>query len=1148
MQIKSLYKPLVSRETGAAEIFTKTCPTRLRGILLVMKLTTVLLFAVMLQATAKSNAQTVTYAAESVSLEKVFVVIKQQTGYVFFYREEDIRGLPAVSVSFRNTPLGAALQETLKGQPLQYNIQGNTIFITAADIGRRKAVVPKEIISEDLAIEISGVVRDKGGAPLEGVSVTVKGTQMGTTTNADGRFQLSVSSANNLELVFSFVGYATQTIKAGGRTVFSIVLEEAVGGLEDIVVIGYGTVKKKDLTGAITTVSEKDIKSRPMISFADALQGRASGVQVTQTGGNLNGRFSIKIRGAGSVNQSISPLIVVDGVPLTNDRFSTINTHDIESMTILKDASATAIYGARASNGVIIITTKRGAAGETKINFNVSTGFDKVQKYFDVLSTDQQRRLFIAAYANTGGDSTTFKDLNNPAWAVNTNWQKLATRPGWRQSYNISITGGKPNNSFAFSAGYEKRKGVIINTDITNYFARANNNMAIGKKLKITSSLAATYQIYNNPSTADVFNGGATFEQLVSAHSYTLPYDSLGNLTSAPNTALPYFGNNGNPLIGLTLNKVATKQTRLSGVIKADYEIIDGLTLSGNLGTDILLQSDHNYYPTYSIGNTAVNPTGTVNFFSTTNRNWVGDITLTYSKMLGMHSITTLVGYSAQQTTNEFFRVNGSGTTNNMLNQIPNQTNITGNSSEVNSGLIGSFVRLQYIYNDKYLLTGTVRRDGSSKFGPANQYGVFPTAAVAWNVSKENFFNISGINELKVRIGYGLTGNQNISDFGFLTKAGTSPYAFGNTAVLGNGISNIGQPNLQWEAARQLDVGLDIVILNGRISSTIDYYKKTSSKLLVSIPVPLTTGIGTNNPIVNLGSVLNKGFEFVVNTRNLIGKFNWTTNFNFSTNKNKVLDIGTNAAGIPAIINGILLGSPVNDFINQTEAGQPIGAFYMYRYLGVWQLDEIEKAGATKYNDLPFTPGDAKYADLNGDNIIDAKDKQYVGSPQPTFFGGMNNTFSYANFSLDILMSFSGGNKIYNVIRNLDARGVPFNQQLAEVANWWTPSNPSDIPKPAQGGNTTIFTGRVSDRFLEDGSYLRLSNVSLSYNLPTDFLKRARLQDVKISLAASNLFTITKYTGMDPASASAGDQISGGLDLTPYPMVKYYYMSISIGL
>ncbi|OJY81054.1 MAG: hypothetical protein BGP14_07455 [Sphingobacteriales bacterium 44-15] len=1102
-------------------------------ILLIMKLTAVFTCLLTLNLSAKVHSQTsVTLRLKQVSLNQVFLEIEKKTSFRFLYNDKIVHDEAKVTLDVKDEGVLDVMKILLKQTSLDFIVRDDDLIV----------IVDK--VKTNVGIPVHGIIKNSKGQPAEGVSVVEKGTQNGTTTNAKGEFSLSVANTDAV-LVVSSVGFVTQEVELKGNTNIVVQLTEDFSKMNDVVVIGYGTARKKDLTGAVTTISEKDIQSRPVTNFADALQGRASGVQVAQTGGNLDGRFSIKIRGAGSVNQSISPLIVVDGVPLANDQFSTINPQDIESMTILKDASATAIYGARASNGVVIITTKRGAAGETKINFTASTGVDKVQKYFDVLTTDQQRRLFIAAYANTGGDSTTFKDLTNPAWSVNTNWQKLATRPGWRQSYNVSITGGKPNNSFAVSAGYLKRQGVIINTDITDYFARANNNMAIGKKLKISSSLAATYQVFNNPSSADAFNGGATFEQLVSAHSYTRPYDSLGNLTSAPNTALPYFGNNTNPLIGLTLNTVSTKQTRISGVIKADYEIIRGLTLSGNLGTDILLQSNHNFYPNYSIGNTAINPTGSVNFFSTTNRNWVGDITLTYRKLLGLHSITALAGYSAQQTTSEYYQVNGSGTTNTMLNQIPNQTNITGNSSEGSSGLIGSFVRIQYIYNDRYLLTGTVRRDGSSKFGPNNQYGVFPTAAAAWNISKEEFFKVSWINELKLRIGYGLTGNQNIADFGFLTKAGSSPYAFGNTAVLGNGISNAGQPNLQWEAAKQLDAGFDIVVLNGRINSTIDYYKKTSSKLLVSIPVPLTTGVGTNNPVVNLGSVLNEGFEFAINTQNLIGKFNWTTSFNISTNKNKVLDIGANAAGVPAVINGTLLGSPVNDFINQTQAGQPIGAFYMYRYLGVWQLDEAGEAAATKYNNLPFTPGDARYADLNGDHVIDAQDKQFVGSPQPTYYGGMNNTFSYADFSLGVLMSFSGGNKIYNVIRNLDARGVPFNQQLAEVANWWTPSNPSNIPKPAQGGNTTTFTGRVSDRFLEDGSYLRLSNVSLSYNIPV--VKTSRLQEVRFTLAANNLFTLTKYKGMDPASASAGDQISGGLDLTPYPVTRYYYISIAIG-
>ncbi|MCO5238318.1 MAG: SusC/RagA family TonB-linked outer membrane protein, partial [Chitinophagaceae bacterium] len=501
MQIKSLYKPLVSGETGAAEIFTKTCPTRLRGILLVMKLTTVLLFAVMLQATAKSNAQTVTYAAESVSLEKVFVVIKQQTGYVFFYREEDIRGLPAVSVSFRNTPLGVALQETLKGQPLQYNIQGNTIFITAADIGRRKAVVPKEIISEDLAIEISGVVRDKGGAPLEGVSVTVKGTQMGTTTNADGRFQLSVSSVNNLELVFSFVGYATQTVKAGSRTVFDIVLEEAVADLNDIVVVGYGTQRRGNITGAVSSVSAKDLEDVPVATLGQRLQGKLAGVRIMQTSGRPGEGLKFQIRGAVSLTAGADPLYVIDGMPISGD-INFLNADEIESISVLKDPASASLYGSRSANGVVLITTKTGKNEKVQLNFNAYYGIDKVPENRTLkMMNATQYAQFQKEIAETNGRPVDPVFENPAQYGEGTNWFKTLTRAGAIQSYNLSLSGGTQKFRTSATVGYYDQEGVIINTGFKRISLRINNQYRPTENLTIGFNIAPTQTISNNYNT-----------------------------------------------------------------------------------------------------------------------------------------------------------------------------------------------------------------------------------------------------------------------------------------------------------------------------------------------------------------------------------------------------------------------------------------------------------------------------------------------------------------------------------------------------------------------------------------------------------------------------------------------------------------------
>ena len=1107
---------------------------------MIMKLTIALLLFFTFQVSAKTDAQKITIVKNNIHLSEVFRDIEKQTGYLFFYDRVVIKNTDPIDVSIKDATLSQALSQCLKGQQLTYTIVRNTIVIQPLKVEAQQ-IQSSLLAPEPPPVELHGRVVNKNGEPLQNASVVISGTKTGTTTGKDGRFTLTAPNNKNIELEISSVGYQAKKVKVEGQNEINVILELEITGMSDVVVIGYGTQKKKDLTGSVSTISEKDIQSRPVPSFAGALQGRASGVQVAQTGGDLDGRFSIKIRGAGSVTSSVQPLIVVDGVPLSSAEFSTINPQDIASMSILKDASATAIYGARASNGVVIITTRRGKAGETRITLNANTGVEKIAKMYKVLTSEQQRKLFVSAFQNTARDPSAYQNPDDSVWKINTDWQKLATRAAWRQNYDISVSGGKPNNQFAVSGGYLKRQGVLKNTDITNYYFRANNDLAVGQKLKITSSFSGSYQTQDVNGSNDAFNtgGSGSYESLIDTHTYIPAYDSKGSLFNVNTSADPYFGQNTNPLINLLMPTRTQSDIRLLGSVKADYEIINGLTLSGEFGGDILTESNYSYFPEYKIGLSKRDQGSTTNA-SNQGINWVANATLTYKKNFGLHAITALLGYSAQQFRNINNSTTGTGTINNSLNQLSNQTTFNASGSDVSAGLLSSFVRLNYGYNEKYLVTATVRRDGSSKFGPSKQYGIFPSGSLAWNISKENFFKPAWVDNLKLRVSYGLTGNQNIPDFAFITKAGASQYAFGNTIVVGNSVLNVGVPDLQWESAKQIDAGFDIIILNGRVTSTIDYYDKKSSKLLVQVPLPLTAGV-SQNPTVNLGSVENKGFEFFASSMNLVGKFKWSTDFNISTNKNRVLSIGTNSVGAPLQVPGTTLALP-QDFANLTVAGQPVGAFYMYKFNGIWQTKDASEAA--KYRAVP---GDARYADLNNNGQLDAGDKMFAGSPQPTYYGGLNNTFSYSNFSLSVFMSYSGGNKIYNGIRNLDARSVPFNQQLAEVADFWTPDNPSNyVPRASQGGNSTALATRVSTKYLENGSYLKMSNISLSYNIPPAQLKKLKVDNARITLAGNNIFTVTKYKGLDPASASQGDLTSGGLDFTPYPPTRYYYVSLSL--
>lgn len=1082
---------------------------------------------------------------ENLNFENAISAIEQQADIKFTYRPRLVPTSKKITLNVSNEPLAQVLDKMLLPLKIKYKVFNNQVVLSRLvannliEINEPSSTIsPNNYAPLIVDIAITGTVTDENGLTLPGVSILIKGTQRGTTTDTNGKFKIDVADENAV-LVFSYVGYISQEVPVGNKTTINITLKVDSKALDEVVVVGYGTQKVSDITGSVARVSEKTLQSRPTSNFQEALQGRTSGVQIRQTGGDLSGRFSINIRGIGSVTGSNGPLIVVDGVPLFSSDFSTINPKDIIAIDVLKDASATAIYGARAANGVLNITTRRGQAGKTEFTFSTSQGIETIAKRYDVLTTEQQRLLFVEAFKNTNRNTKVYEDLSNPAWGVNTDWQKLVTQTGFRQEYNFGISGGTEKSRFAISASYLNRKGIIKTSDLSSFFFRANNDITFSPKFKIATSLSGSRQT-QSPVGNDTFHGGA-YKSSISVHSYVEPFDANENLKGISNTADPYFGENRNPLIDLYLPTRNATTSRLLGNIKADWDIFPGLTLSGNAGADLVLENDFTYLPVYKIGVFKLDQ-GSTTTFSGQQVNWVTDATLQYAKTFQKHDLKALVGVSSQAFLNKTNSVTGTGTVDNSLNQLSNQTNFNGSGTDVTAGLASFFGRVNYGYDGKYLLTTTLRRDGSSKFGENKRYGLFPSISAAWRIAEEDFMKShTWLSDLKLRVGYGLTGNQNIGDYMFITRAGAAPYVFGNTVAVGNAAQNIGNPNLQWETAKQLDIGLDFGLLRNRLLFTLDYYTKKSEDLLIRTPVPFTAGV-IENPTVNIGSVQNQGVELAITSRNYAGKFTWTTDFNLAYNQNKVLDIGTNSVGAPLEITGYILDLP-GEPANLTRAGAPVGAFYLYQFAGIWQT--ADKDLAAKYGAVP---GDPRYADLNGNGKFDVGDKAYSGTPNPKFFGGLTNIFSYGPFSASIFLMFSTGNQLYNSMRNLNARSVPYNQQLAEIADFWTPTNPSNtIPRPSQGGNTTYLSTRASTRFLENADYLRLKDVSISYELPTEFANSLKLSRARISLQAVNLFTLTKYKGLDPEASSRPDLLSGGIDNTPYPLTRMYSATLQIG-
>lgn len=1107
-----------------------------------MKISMLFMFLVLFTMQANSSyAQRtkITLDLNNVTVERLIDEIESQTDFHFVYQIKEVDLNRVVSVKANKELVTSILKRIFGNTRTTHNVVDKQIFLkeraTQANTLNPK-VQPGPI---KLQRVVSGLVMDKDGTPLPGANVVEKGTTNGVTADFDGNFSIDVAN-ENVTLVVSYIGYATKEVSVNGQANVSIVLEESAAGLDEVVVVGYGVQKKSDITGAVSNISEEKLQSRPTTNFSDALQGRSSGVQIRQSGGDLDGKFQIAIRGVGSVTGSNEPLIVVDGVPLVSANFSTINPKDISSIDILKDASATAIYGSRAANGVVIITTKKGTVGKPQLTYSSDLSIEHISERYDVMSTEQQRLLFVEGFKNSNRSTAVYDDPSNPIWQVDNDWQDLGTRAGIRQIHNFNYSGGTENTQYSASASYQNRTGILLNTDIKTYSLRTNLSSQVNDWLKISTNITGSFQPQNYSDGDDW--GASGYRGFVYHHSYTPAYDENGELANIDTASAPYFGANSNPLVPLLLPTKELNTTRLLGNFQANVRLMDGLFFNTNLGGDLVRVEGYTYNPIYSIGR-MINTQGSVTVSNNSDTNWVADATLDYTKEFNKHDLKLLIGVSAQQFLLRRTSAFGTGTIDNALNQLSNQTSFNSTGSNVKGGLASSFARLNYGFDDRYLLTATVRRDGSSRFGPDKRYGVFPSASIAWRVSQENFLkNSTTLNDLKFRVSYGLTGNQNIGNFEFITRAASTPYVFGNTVVVGNSASNIGNPSLQWEANKQLDIGVDFAMFKSRISGTIDYYDKKSEDLLIQNPIPLTAGV-PNPPIVNIGSVRNSGVEFAIFTRNLTGKFKWSTDFNIAYNKNEVLDIGSNSAGEPLEIPGQNI--PLSNVpTNLTVAGRPVGAFNMYVYDGIWQLGE-EAAAATWFNAVP---GDPKYKDINNNGLLDAGDRAFVGNPHPKFIGGMDNTFSYKNLSLSVFMNFATGNKLYNTARNLFSRGVPFVQNFAEAADFWTPDNPSaTAPRPSQGGTTTTLATLASTRFLEDASFLRVKNVALTYDLPGKIFETSFISSAQFTISATNLLTFTKYTGLDPEASSRESLLSAGIDYTPYPNTKQYNLGVKIG-
>ncbi|WP_225865764.1 SusC/RagA family TonB-linked outer membrane protein [Dyadobacter aurulentus] len=989
-------------------------------------------------------------------------------------------------------------------------------------------------------VTISGKVTDEAGEPLPGVSVMVKGTQQGTATSVSGEYRLTLN-ALPVSLVFSFVGYLSKEIEVTSQSNLSVKLAADTKALEEVVVVGYGTVKKSDLTGAVSKIGEGNIKATPIVSLDRAMQGRAAGVQVVSNSARPGGSSTIRIRGSGSVNASNDPLYVVDGFP--TDNLNSINPNDIESIEILKDASATAIYGSRGSNGVVMVTTKHGKAGKTVVSYEGYYGIQSVRRKIPLLNGQQFAEFVNDAQVNNGGtpyfDGSTADRPLPSAIGEGTDWQDAIIRNAPIQNHQLGISGGSEKSRYAISFGYYDQGGIIKNSNFKRYTLRSNIDSDVSSRIKVGLTFQGAYTQNNDAQTEPT--GNLAYTGVISAAlNYSPTFKQYNNDGT-------YYKNQGqlnglgadNPLALLNEFTNRTTAIRLLANSFVDIKIMEGLNLRSSIGADVQA-SRFNYYVTRNalVGASAL---GSAAVTTRQRLNWLNENTLNYTKTFNpKNSFSALIGYTIQEIKTEEAVARANTFSDDFAeynNLEAGSTLIAPSSSASEWALISYLARVNYGYDDRFLLTLTGRRDGSSRFGPNRKQGFFPSGALAWKLHNEKWFsNITAFTEAKLRTSYGLSGNQEIGNYRYLANISAAPYVIGGVLNTGSATASIGNPDLRWERNAQFDIGLDLGLFRNRISISADYYYKKTSDLLFDVSVPTSSGFSTT--LKNIGSVQNKGLELALNTINVDkGGLRWSSEFNITFNRNKILTLdgrqefrtGSDATISNTSQNPILL-----------RVGSELGNYFGLVMDGIFQNQgEIDNSAQKTAK-----PGDIRYVDRNGNGAINDNDRDILGSANPDFFGGINNTVSYKGFEFNVFVQGSYGNEILNYGSFDQLNFTGGNNQSARVLDRWTPGNPSNtIPRAnAAGGSRLLSTLHV-----EDGSYLRFKNISLGYNLPQQWRSKLRSQQAKIYVAAQNLFTLTKYTGYDPEVNRYGSSsLSQGIDYGGYPAAKTILVGLNL--
>jgi TonB-linked SusC/RagA family outer membrane protein len=1082
-------------------------PRSLLKILLVMKLVIILIMVSALQAKAfNANSQSITVNAKQTEIRKILNDIERQTDFRFLYNY-DLTGLrKKIDITADNVSLKDILDKILDGNGLNYKVLNNNLV-----------VILSENEEENREIRITGKVTGDNDEPLAGVTVQEKGTSNGTTTDNSGTYSLTV--ANNAVLVISYIGYESQEISVGAQSVINVKLVASVRQMDQVVVVGYGTQRKRDLTGAVSVVSAADIANRPIVNTGEALQGKAAGVQVTSISGKPGAGLSIRIRGSSSISAGNDPLYVVDGIPMTD--ISAYSPNDIESISVLKDAASASIYGTRAANGVVVITTKKGRAGQSKIDFSTYFGTSTTTRKLDVLDAPQYQEYMNEVF----GPGTITDSL---VQATNINWPDEVFRTGNQKSYQLAFSGGSDKTQHYISLGYMDQVGTIRPATYDRINARLNLSSKLNNWLSFSTATTIS-RTHNNDVTdnASVARGGVVLSAL--ATPPTVPkYRSDGTIGQNPQTGWE------NPLGAIDGASNKFTNDRIVSNVGADIRILSGLVFQSRFGIDYKNNSNQSFTDPW-LTQHGRNNQGLLGQQTSTELSWLSEQTLNYSKSFNQHNFNALVGWAAQESRYDQTNISASKLDTQYRHDKWDQMFLRSQIKPASSKLIDQwalvsyFGRVNYNFAGKYLLQANLRIDKSSKFAPDNRNAAFPSFSAGWRISEEKFMkDVAVVQDLKLRGGWGKNGNQEgIGSYEYLSLSNINASTGTITPA------TIAPDDLRWETTTQSNVGIDATFLDRRITFSADFYVKKTEDVLVRIPL---SGQIVSSVLLNSGSMQNVGQEFVISSKNIIKKdFSWTTDFNISFNKNKVTSIGNNLS---------LLGGfgeiYERGFAIALAKGYGLGQFYGYIAAGIDPATGQQLYLTKDKTSVPYTE-------------TSPSDRTFIGSAQPKFVYGMTNSVTYKNFDLTVFLQGSQGNKIFNGVR-VETEGMKDsrNQSTTILNRWKNPGDVTDVPGVSLASNDNTV---ISTRFLEDGSYLRFKTITLAYRIDQKLLDKIRIGSASVYVSGQNLITITKYNGFDPEVSSYGSSsssdnrnVSLGVDYGAYPQAKVFLFGINISL